>query len=539
MAELTRRQTTDSAGRGTDSSPGRLRLRLWDLSVVALVVATLVFVFSLTKADPDLWGHLKFGQDLWRTGQIVRADSYSYLTGDRPWINHEWLTEALTAVAYAAADGTGLVVLKVLLVLATASLVYTHLCRRGLTTIGAGILLLYVWLLILPWLGSLRPQLLTYLCFAVALLVIDRAEREGARRLWLAVPLFAVWANLHGGFAAGAAALLLWAAARFLIPWLQVDRSQWHPTADARAILPPLGAALAATLANPYGVRLWGFLRTAVVSRLEIAEWNPVEVASIEGVAHFVVLAPAVAGWLWSRRERRPALFALFAGLAILPLVARRNTPLFALATLVLAGEHIADVCERAATRTIGAGAPATPGVRRLAAAVFGVGALAMLVTSAPHFRRVDVEPSYYPVQAVALLRASGVTGNLAIFFDWGEYALWHVSPRMRVSMDGRRETVYSDAAYRENMAFTFGTGEWDAVLRAQVDAALVSKRFPTYNLMKLKPGWTLVYEDEISALFAPAGSPYLDELRPLAAAAAKADAAGAGQPGGAVRSFP
>lgn len=492
--------------------------RWWDSAVVALVLATFAFVFSLTKADPDLWGHLKFGQDLWRTGQIVRADSYSYLTGDRPWINHEWLTEALIALAYAAAGGTGLVVLKILLILAAASLIYAHLCRRGLTTIGAGILLLYVWLLILPWLGSLRPQLVTYLCFALLLVIVDRAEREDARRLWLAAPLLGVWANLHGGFLAGAGVLAIWAAARFVIPWLQVDRSRWNPAADARAILPPVGAALLATLANPYGVRLWTFLRTAVVSRLEIAEWNPVEVASIEGIAHFVVLAPAVAGWLWSRRERRPALFALFASLAILPLVARRNTPLFALATLVLAGEHIADVCERVTLRTIGADAPATPRVRRLAAAVFGAGALAMLIASAPHFRRVEVERSFYPVQAIALLKTSGVTGNLAIFFDWGEYALWHLSPALRISMDGRRETAYPDAAYAAHMAFTFGTGQWDAVLGTDVDVALVSRRFPTYNLMKLKPGWTLIFEDELSALFAPADSPHLDSLRRLAA---------------------
>ncbi len=28
--------------------------------------------------------------------------------------------------------------------------------------------------------------------------------------------------------------------------------------------------------------------------------------------------------------------------------------------------------------------------------------------------------------------------------FNWGEYAIWHFGPRLRVSIDGRRETVYS-----------------------------------------------------------------------------------------------
>jgi hypothetical protein len=32
----------------------------------------------------------------------------------------------------------------------------------------------------------------------------------------------------------------------------------------------------------------------------------------------------------------------------------------------------------------------------------------------------------------------------LLVWFNWGEYAIWHFSPQLKVSMDGRRETVYS-----------------------------------------------------------------------------------------------
>jgi hypothetical protein len=42
------------------------------------------------------------------------------------------------------------------------------------------------------------------------------------------------------------------------------------------------------------------------------------------------------------------------------------------------------------------------------------------------------------------------VNGRLVLPFNWGEYAIWHWGPRLRVSMDGRRETVYSDATVRE-----------------------------------------------------------------------------------------
>jgi hypothetical protein len=44
---------------------------------------------------------------------------------------------------------------------------------------------------------------------------------------------------------------------------------------------------------------------------------------------------------------------------------------------------------------------------------------------------------------------------NVLTWFDWGEYAIWHLSPAgIRVSMDGRRETVYSPRVLENHQAF-------------------------------------------------------------------------------------
>ena len=45
---------------------------------------------------------------------------------------------------------------------------------------------------------------------------------------------------------------------------------------------------------------------------------------------------------------------------------------------------------------------------------------------------------------AAAQLRGHG--GRLWTTFDWGEYTIWQFGPALRVSIDGRRETVYSDS---------------------------------------------------------------------------------------------
>jgi hypothetical protein len=62
--------------------------------------------------------------------------------------------------------------------------------------------------------------------------------------------------------------------------------------------------------------------------------------------------------------------------------------------------------------------------------------------------------PDAAPARALTAARA----GRLVTHFNWGEYAIWHFGPRLRVSMDGRRETVYSDARLAEYDAVLAGS---------------------------------------------------------------------------------
>ena len=55
---------------------------------VAIWCAFLV-VISFTTADPDLWGHVRFGLDILRDANIHQVDAYSFAS-DRAWVNHEW-----------------------------------------------------------------------------------------------------------------------------------------------------------------------------------------------------------------------------------------------------------------------------------------------------------------------------------------------------------------------------------------------------------------------------------------------------------------
>jgi hypothetical protein len=294
------------------------------------------------------------------------------------------------------------------------------------------------------------------------------------------------------------------------------------------AVAASMIACCLALLLNPYGTGLITFLlRTATVPRPEIGEWKPAMITDTWGQLYFAGLCLMLLGLLFTRRERKPALVAAAVCTAILPLLSIRHTPLFAIAAPVLAGEHLADAAARllsrqpfarlvsAAWRTLaGVGSALRD---RWAVAVLLVAALVMAGAAFPRLGRIQVDPPVadFPARAVAMMKASGIAGNMATEFNWGEYVLWHLGPRVRVSIDGRRETIYSDAIYRENLDFMLGREHWDRLAdRPETELALVDRKRPVFDLMKQKPGWILVYQDTLSALFVREGSPILAQIR-------------------------
>jgi hypothetical protein len=93
-------------------------------------------------------------------------------------------------------------------------------------------------------------------------------------------------------------------------------------------------------------------------------------------------------------------------------------------------------------------------------------------------------------------------------YFDWGEYVIWHLGPGVRVSMDGRRETVYSGKVGALHDAAYFGrAGGIEYALGLGADYAWLPARLPlTANLEAA--GWGRLYATPRSVvLTAPGGA--------------------------------
>ena len=56
--------------------------------------------------------------------------------------------------------------------------------------------------------------------------------------------------------------------------------------------------------------------------------------------------------------------------------------------------------------------------------------------------------------EAVRFMQRNHLAGKMISWFDYGEYAIWHLAPAVKVSFDGRAETVYSEQVREAHMRF-------------------------------------------------------------------------------------
>jgi hypothetical protein len=464
------------------------------LALVAIVLA----VLTHTRADPDLFGHVRFGQDVFATGGVHSADPYSFAS-DRAWVNHEWLAEAAMYAAYAVGGNGGLVALKLSLLAAMIAAALIALKRRSVPSSSVDLLLGLLIVTTFPQTNHVRPQLFSLALFAWLLATLIAARSKPYLLLWM-IPILAVWVDVHGGWIVGAGTLALWALVGF---------SRREPIRIKLFSIAVSAAALVITLFNPYGWKLWAFLQATVgFGRADIIDWQPVFAL---GGAYALLwtlttLAATVGVWFALRESRDWQSIVLVVFFAVASLRVSRLQSFFTIATVILVGPNIAAAFQRASSRRV-ARVPS-----RLAAGLVAAVALAAIVggvtVSAGNLRCIRMEDQMFPEPDVArLVSERGLRGRMLTWFDWGEYAIWYFSPDVTVSMDGRRETVYSDEAINRHLRFYTNPDDRQAVLDAlQPDYVWVPSRLEVTSRL-VADGWQPLFAGPISTVLARPGA--------------------------------
>ena len=427
LADSTKNRTPSTNRQSRVPSEFRPLVRgvIWVLVLTAIVP---------TKAEPDLWGNLRFGLDLLASWSFATVDPYSF-TQDIPWVNHSWLPQILLAAAFSAAGSVGVVVLKVIVVAIGLWLVAGAFeGSRALVPEAAVIAVLIPGIALFT---TARAQLWTFLGLVVLCRLI--LARDPRRMVWVPL-LFVVWVNSHVGWVTGLAILVWWTIGC-------VVRGPQRQRLYAVGIL---SAAVLATLVNPYGWRMWRFVWGVAHLSRDISEWQPLWAAPILQLVAFLACLTVVIVLVVVGRARVPfERLASIAGLAYAALRAVKFNSLFvAVSALFLAPAIVERFPRRPADDR-----PLAAGIRLINGVILALLLTVATINAWPNIRCLDSgdwRPD--PIAARALLDAQPA-GRIVVAFDWGEYVIWHFGPQLRVSYDPRYDLVYSSHTIAEQDA--------------------------------------------------------------------------------------
>jgi hypothetical protein len=470
-------------------------------------IADLVFLFVAIVAlrgagqglldDPGLGWHLRNIDAIRASGWFLTEDPFTDSRGEAParWYSNQWLGELPLYLGWKLAGLEGIAIVCALVIALTARCLYRLLIQDGLP-----------WPVAVAWtaLGTLgtscswvaRPNLFTILFVLLTARVLEQYHRGRLTwrgTLWL-LPLFAAWANIHGGFLAGFILLALAGAVQLAIAVGSFDADSRHGARRRALHLAFLSvAAFLATLVNPYGLDLyrWVFrlLGDAYFMNLN-QEWKSPDFHSAGAMRYelLILLFPFILGL--SRRRlgllelvlsvawlhlaltgfRYVALWAVIAT----PVMARASLDIPYLQDLALRWQLSAGPGSLFYTRQ-----GAAPWLWSLLIAVVLIGAGWALqgqfarhkpdgIIAAPALDR------FLAVIASWRKEHGGRSPRIFHAYDWGGYLTWHGWPDVHNWIDDRNE-VQGEERTREYFAIMAAKPGWQGKL-ATVDLICIPR---------------------------------------------------------------
>lgn len=478
--------------------------------MVAAPITAIRGTVKLTQSDGDLSAHIRMGETILSTGSIPTHSLASYTAASEYMVAHGWLSEIIFALLFRIGGLPLLSIVTGILVGLTHGAIALFLRRRGADPRWAFLAaMLSLALGSTHWLT--RPHMFSIVGAALTLFLL---ESERSKRAFLFLPLFALWANLHGGWIYGLTmigAFIIGDIAEALLS--PHERNEWLRKARINSLALFLGAA--GTLINPYGLTLHREVFSAVTSTSlanNIAEFLAPNFQDAGQWPFLLALLGTVGLFaMGTRRIQMPWLTLILVSL-FFALRSFRNIALFGVSAWPLVALHAARSWPRPKRpfRLFSEFARLDPGSR---VGILGVPvAILMLVVglsrgSIAGLRIIPdaFSPKAFPTAAVSKAREAGLQGRVFDAWAWGGYIMY-AWPEARLHVDPLKFNEETIKSY--TILEGLEPGWQKEIDRWQIRTILISPRSPMAKGLALDPNWKVWYRDSTAVVFRPSADP-------------------------------
>jgi hypothetical protein len=471
-------------------------------ALLEFLVPILVFIIlTRTPQDADMWWHLRAGQVMWQSKTILLTDKFSYTRAGQPWVNAFWISEIIFYLLYNLGGYFSLT----LLVALTGAVTFYLLFRRmaGNKFVNAFIIVLAALTAAPIW--SPRPQIFSFLILVLLDGWLDQIQKGNQRPLWILMPIFAIWANIHGGWIWGfllLAAYIVGTALNNLSSENRFASSTWK--FPLRLIFWTLAAGLAIGL-NPNGISIWRLpFYTAEVS-MRIQEWASPNFHQMEFQPLLWMLFLLIVTAVLAKPKTEWSSLLKVIGFAYLTFVSARNIAVFAIIAAPTLAEWTNSAVEAIRTDlSIHIKNEPAPLFSERITAILNIVLSAMIALTALGRAYLVSAPAevnqYVPVGAVEWLEVNPTGGHLFNSYNWGGYLTWAL-PQSPVFIDGRAD-LYGNELINDWWSVVNGTPQGFTILdQWNVRTILLEPGWPIVQLLPAA-GWREVYHDKLAVIF-------------------------------------
>jgi hypothetical protein len=506
---LTAVETSEAA---PPSEPGSAGFRPPSIPAVVFVLLALVIPFGLQQpvlnADGDLARHLRHGRWMLEHRQLVHQDPFSFTRPGAPFLGFEYGMQLLYALAERFGGLPAVAILAGLIIATAYGLLARFLLRRGvdpllayLTTMVAAVLGAGHWLA--------RPHLIS---FVLSLVLLEMLESRRQPRYWIYALLFAVWANLHGGYVLGWILIGIYLCGT-LLEYLSSRAPE--EAARARHLAAALAISIAAALLNPYGIELHRHVIQFFGERFimdNTAEFVSPNFHDADGKIFLVALLLCLVAIVLTRRRPSAPRLLLVLVLIAFALTAIRNIALFGLLAVPIVALHINSDWERLSYGR-GFRERFNAAARRTSTWPWIVAVTVFLVVLAGFRGRVGsvallkdgFDPQTFPISAVKEARRAGLQGHLFSEFAWGGYLIY-AWPEQRIFIDGGTD-FFGSKLFEEYATIRQMRPGWRVRMdKWDISLALLRRKGALAHELVRDPRWSLWYCDSLAVLLQRSG---------------------------------
>ncbi len=480
---------------------GILRRLTTERAAVAILVMLLFAMACRPALDPDMWWHIRLGQQSLETGAFVYADSFSHSAAGQVHKNHSWLAQVVMALAWQAAGHLGMTLFVA--ALAVAGMLALYWAGGGSVYASGFALALGAACAAAFW--SPRPQMFTFFFSALLMLLLRSMKREGGAPIWSLPLLIWLWANLHGGYIVAG----LFIAGHALGEGLNRVFGGRESAISGPRLMRLCGWALlslAVLPIHPLGLDVFNApFETLGISGLReyIQEWGAPDFAQPMNWPLVILFCALLATSRASRRGIDLGEWLLVGGTLAMALVSARHVSLFVVAALPILCADLDALCQRKGW-VIPRRKAETPLRAALNALLISLVALGTLAHVAHVTSRATLNEALalnYPVGAVEHLKDSQLDGRLFNSYNWGGYLLFNL-PEYPVFIDGRAD-LHRDTL-PDYVAAAFGAPAWDEIFaRRDIGIALIETGGLLDQGLEADVRWRQIYRDALASVYA------------------------------------